>query len=118
MSIYRPEEVVRKDVYSIEGDRIKFLLNLEFIFQVIQAGVGLIMPEFLFSGILWPSIGMFPFFKLLGDLLPLTLTCELARNLVHQGSFRPVAGLFMPVIWGSIYVGLSVMFLSFRLKSR
>ena len=60
--------------------------------QVIQAGVGLIMPEFLFSGILWPSIGMIPVFKILGDILPLTLSCELARNLVNQESFWPVAG--------------------------
>ncbi len=70
------------------------MLTLGYLFcsQVIQAGVGLIMPEFLFSGILWPSIGMIPVFKILGDILPLTLSCELARNLVNQESFWPIAG--------------------------
>jgi hypothetical protein len=34
-------------------------------FQVIQAGVGLIMPEFLFSGILWPNITMYPWLKVI-----------------------------------------------------
>jgi hypothetical protein len=59
-----------------------------FSIKVIQAGVGLIMPEFLFSGILWPSIGMIPFFKTFADILPVTLSCELARNMVNGHAFR------------------------------
>jgi ABC-type polysaccharide/polyol phosphate export permease len=46
------------------------------------------MPEFLFSGILWPSIGMIPFFKTFADILPVTLSCELARNMVNGHAFR------------------------------
>ena len=57
-------------------------------------------------------------FQTLADLLPLTLSCELARNFVQGGVFRPVAGIFVPVIWMAVFCFLSVMFLKRRLKMR
>ena len=57
-------------------------------------------------------------FQTLADLLPLTLSCELARNFVQGGVFRPVAGIFVPVIWTAVFCFLSVMLLKRRLKMR
>ncbi len=52
--------------------------------QVIQAGMAVVFPEFMLSGILWPAQAMPPVLYAISMALPATISAELAREIVFR----------------------------------
>ena len=66
---------------SLCGMNLGFILTalLKTRNNVINAGMGFVFPSFIMSGILWPRITMPKVLQIISILLPLTVTCDVAK---------------------------------------
>jgi len=79
--------------------------------RVIQAGLGVVMPLFLLSGVLWPRAGFPPWLSKLALILPTTVSCEVARAIAINETVQVplIAWSFaIPAMWTSLFFALCV----------
>ena len=74
-----------------------------FIFLYFQLGMALVLPTVILSGILWPREGMSSLLNSFAEIMPVTLSCDLAQSLMINLS-GPTSkslswGVSLPIIW-------------------
>ena len=78
--------------------------------QVIQAGIALIFPCIILSGVIWPRQAMPHLLRTFSEILPVTLPCDLAQSLL----LKPLSQLtFMAIFWGFVIPLLWAMIFCF-----
>ena len=74
--------------------------------QVINAGVGLVFPMFILSGILWPRVAMPVVLQWISIFLPVTLSIDMARDAVMLRTCHVLNvgwAFFLPLAWAVIF---------------
>lgn len=74
--------------------------------QAMQLSFFVFMPSILLSGFMFPRDAMPPFFKLLGNLLPLTFYLEILRGILLKGV--GVSVLWQPILALLLYIGITL----------
>lgn len=77
--------------------------------QVIQLGIGAVLPTLILSGTLWPREAMPELLEALSDVLPVTATCDLAKAIVlKNGALLTTnalqSGIFIPISWSIFFI--------------
>lgn len=76
--------------------------------QVIQLGIGAVLPTLILSGTLWPREAMPELLQALSDVLPVTATCDLAKAIVlnngHSSLNALPFGIFVPICWSVFFI--------------
>ena len=74
--------------------------------NVINAGMGFVFPSFILSGILWPRITMPYVLQVISVMLPLTITCDVAKDSVLNRTTavnHVYLGFLIPLGWTLIF---------------
>ena len=74
----------------------------------MQAGIASILPTFILSGVIWPRQSMPHLLHSLSEILPVTLSCDLAQSLLLKSithlTFKPIClGLITPLLWAIVF---------------
>lgn len=70
--------------------------------QVIQLGIAAVLPTFVLSGIIWPREAMPSLLKAFSEILPTTVSCDVAKSLMLKGDAAPdlaALGFGIPCLW-------------------
>ena len=70
--------------------------------KVIQLGIAVVLPTFVLSGIIWPREAMPSLLKAFSEILPTTLSGDLAKNLMLKAQASPdlaAMGFGIPCLW-------------------
>lgn len=101
-------------IQALLGMTLGFLLTalLPTTDQVIQAGISLIFPVFLLSGVLWPRVAMPAWLRWVAVVLPNTIACDVTRAIVlNRSTDVPMlyVGFLMPVMYAMIFFGVCLV---------
>ena len=74
----------------------------------MQAGIASILPTFILSGVIWPRQSMPHLLHAFSEILPVTLSCDLAQSLLLKPithlTFKPIClGLIIPLLWAIVF---------------
>jgi ABC-2 type transport system permease protein len=78
--------------------------------QVIQVGIGSVLPTFVLAGVIWPREGMPHALNILSQALPVPLSCDLARSLMTTTTIDDVPlekmgfGICVPILWSVAFL--------------